>query len=64
VPLVLVLGHSNCGAFSSAIRVVEDNAELPGHLPGLVQSIKPAVEAAKAKSQRIFSRRRSPKMWR
>ena len=50
VPLVLVLGHSNCGAVSSAIRVVEDNAELPGHLPGLVQSIKPAVEAAKAKS--------------
>jgi len=50
VPLVLVLGHSNCGAVSSAIRVVEDNAELPGHLPSLVQSIKPAVEAAKAKS--------------
>jgi carbonic anhydrase len=45
-----MLGHSNCGAVSSAIRVVEDNAELPGHLPGLVQSIKPAVEAAKAKS--------------
>ncbi len=50
VPLVLVLGHSNCGAVEAAIKVVEDNAELPGHLPGLVQSIKPAVEAAKAKS--------------
>ncbi|MGH6794880.1 MAG: carbonic anhydrase [Methylocella sp.] len=50
VPLVLVLGHSNCGAVSAAIKVVEDNAQLPGHLPGLVQSIKPAVEAAKAKS--------------
>ncbi|MGH6800036.1 MAG: carbonic anhydrase, partial [Methylocella sp.] len=50
VPLVMVLGHSNCGALSAAIKVVEDNAELPGHLPGLVQSIKPAVEAAKAKS--------------
>jgi carbonic anhydrase len=50
VPLVMVLGHSKCGAVSAAIKVVEDNAELPGHLPGLVQSLKPAVEAAKAKS--------------
>jgi carbonic anhydrase len=50
VPLVMVLGHSNCGALSAAIKVVEDNAELPGYLPGLVQSLKPAVEAAKAKS--------------
>lgn len=50
VPLVLVLGHSNCGAVSAAIKVVEDKAELPGHLPELVLSIKPAVEAAKAKS--------------
>src|SRR5664279_2746634 len=41
VPLGMVLGHSNCGA---------DNAALPGHLPELVQSLKPAVEAAKAKS--------------
>jgi carbonic anhydrase len=46
VPLVMVLGHSNCGAVSAAIKDVEDNAVLPG----LVQSIKPAVEAAKAKS--------------
>jgi carbonic anhydrase len=50
VPLILVLGHSNCGAVAAAIKVVEDNAILPGHLPGLVQAIKPAVEAAKAKS--------------
>jgi carbonic anhydrase len=50
VPLVMVLGHSNCGAVSAAIKVVEDNAVLPGHLPELVQSLKPAVEAAKAKS--------------
>jgi carbonic anhydrase len=50
VPLVMVLGHSNCGAVAAAIKVVEDETQLPGHLPGLVQSIKPAVEAAKAKS--------------
>jgi carbonic anhydrase len=26
---------------------MKDNAKLPGHLPGLVRAIKPAVEAAK-----------------
>jgi carbonic anhydrase len=50
VPLVVVLGHSNCGAVDAAIKVIEENASLPGHLPGLVQSIKPAVEAAKLKA--------------
>ncbi|MGH6812028.1 MAG: carbonic anhydrase [Methylocella sp.] len=50
VPLVMVLGHSNCGAIAATINMAEDEAQLPGHLPGLVQSIKPAVEAAKAKS--------------
>ncbi|MGH6840681.1 MAG: carbonic anhydrase [Methylocella sp.] len=50
VPLVMVLGHSNCGAVSAAIKLVEDEAALPGHLPGLVRTLKPAVKAAKAKS--------------
>ncbi|MGQ0444103.1 MAG: carbonic anhydrase [Beijerinckiaceae bacterium] len=50
VPLVMVLGHSNCGALSAAIKVAEDDTALPGHLPGLVRSLKPAVEAAKATS--------------
>jgi carbonic anhydrase len=49
-PLIMVLGHSNCGAVGAAIKVVDEKAELPGHLPDLVQAIKPAVEAAKARS--------------
>jgi carbonic anhydrase len=49
IPLVVVLGHSNCGAVSATIKVVKDGAELPGHLPDLVNSIRPAVEAAIAK---------------
>ncbi|WP_127091481.1 carbonic anhydrase [Aquabacter cavernae] len=47
-PLIMVLGHSNCGAVDAAINVLKDNAKLPGHLPDLVKSIKPAVEKAKA----------------
>ncbi len=43
VPLLMVLGHTNCGAISAAVKVVTEHAELPGHLPELVASIEPAV---------------------
>jgi carbonic anhydrase len=43
VPLVMVLGHSNCGAVGAAIKVLKTKATLPGHLPGLISAIKPAV---------------------
>lgn len=46
-PLVFVLGHSSCGAVDAAIKSVQDNASLPGHLPGLIDQVKPAVLAAK-----------------
>jgi carbonic anhydrase len=46
VPLIVVLGHSKCGAVEAAIKVMTEKAELPGHLPELVASIRPAVEAA------------------
>ncbi len=45
--LIMVLGHSNCGAVDAAIKVIKENAELPGHLPDLIKSIKPAVEIAR-----------------
>jgi carbonic anhydrase len=48
VRLVLVLGHRNCGAVDAAIKAVKDGAELPGHLPGLIDAIRPAVLAAQA----------------
>lgn len=46
VPLVLVMGHSKCGAVSAAVNVVRDKAVVPGHLTSLVKQIRPAVEAA------------------
>lgn len=49
VPLIMVLGHSNCGAVAAAIKVVKDSAKLPGHLPELVAAIAPAVLAAQAR---------------
>ena len=46
VPLIVVLGHSACGAVDAAIKVLKDKAVLPGHLPELVSAIKPAVIVA------------------
>jgi carbonic anhydrase len=48
-PLVMILGHTNCGAIDAAIKVVKDRIELPGHLPELIKSIEPAVIAAHAR---------------
>jgi carbonic anhydrase len=45
-PLVMVLGHEACGAVDATIKSVTDNTTLPGHLPALVDAIRPAVQAA------------------
>ncbi len=46
IPLIVVLGHSGCGAVDAAIKVVKANAQLPGHLPELIAAIKPAAVIA------------------
>ncbi|WP_366556043.1 carbonic anhydrase [Aquibaculum sediminis] len=46
IPLILVLGHSGCGAVAATIGVIQDGIELPGSLPGLVNNLKPGVEIA------------------
>jgi carbonic anhydrase len=51
VPLIMVLGHSGCGAVAATIKVMKEKAELPGHLPELINAIKPAIDLAeKAKA--------------
>lgn len=45
-PLILVLGHTSCGAIAATIDVVKNGTQLPGHLPSLVNAIRPAVEEA------------------
>lgn len=47
-PLIVILGHSNCGAIDAAIKVVREGATLPGHLQEMVREIRPAVKAAKS----------------
>ncbi len=47
VPLILVLGHSNCGAVKSAVKHLDHHDPLPGSINGLVNLVKPAVTASK-----------------
>ena len=45
VPLILVLGHDECGAVGAAIAAVDpESAPLPVHIQGLVDQIMPAVD--------------------
>ncbi|HEX2529018.1 MAG TPA: carbonic anhydrase [Geminicoccus sp.] len=46
IPLLMVLGHSGCGAVDATIKVIQDRIELPGHLPDLVAALKPGVQRA------------------
>ena len=47
VPLILVLGHSGCGAVKAAIQHIDTSDSLPGAINGLVELIKPAVARSK-----------------
>ncbi len=50
-PLVVVLGHTHCGAVQAALG----NAELKGSLPKLIAMITPAVADAKAKAPKAVA---------
>lgn len=43
-PLLIVMGHTKCGAVTAVVK----EAELHGHLQALAEKIKPAVEKVKA----------------
>ena len=43
--LLMVLGHTDCGAVKAAIDVVTKGTTLPGELPAVTQPIEPAVRA-------------------
>lgn len=49
VPLIVVLGHEQCGAVAAASSVVGENAQLPPALTRMVQPILPAAIDAHAR---------------
>lgn len=49
VPVIVVLGHTGCGAMKAAIA----NKPLPGSLPHLVAQIRPAVKRAEQSQPQV-----------
>ena len=45
-PLIMVLGHTNCGAVSAVVKNAQKSAPLPGHIFMLVDALQPGVSAA------------------
>ena len=53
-PLIMVLGHSECGAVASAIEASQDGTQFPGSINDIVQTITPAVEKAKGEKGNLL----------
>ena len=51
VPLIVVLGHTNCGAVDATIRGGEPHT----HIESLVNAIRPAVEQARTESGSLLT---------
>ena len=49
-PLIVVMGHSSCGAVDAAVKHIDSVESLPGSLPGLVSQILPAAIETKDSS--------------
>jgi len=45
-PLLMVLGHTQCGAVTAALKVVKEKTRLPGSLPFLIGAIEASVHSA------------------
>ena len=44
-PVIMVLGHTECGAVKAAIKADKDNVDFPGHIQGITTALNPAVKA-------------------
>lgn len=45
-PVILVLGHTQCGAVGAAIDAVQHNTDFPGHIQNITTALAPAVHDA------------------
>lgn len=44
-PLVMVLGHSECGAIKAAIREIQSPKPLPGHIWDITDAVQPGISS-------------------
>lgn len=45
-PLIMVLGHTSCGAIQAAVKAYTENASFPGHIQTLTTALAPSVRQA------------------
>jgi carbonic anhydrase len=44
VKVIMVLGHTSCGAVNATVAALKKGNTLPGHIAGLVRAMKPGIE--------------------
>ncbi len=54
-PLLMVLGHSNCGAVHATVDAMKSKASVPGDIAAIVNAIVPAVKAVNGKPGDIYA---------
>lgn len=55
-PLIMILGHQNCGAVKAAVDAMNDPGKMPpGPLGALVSAIVPAAREAKARGGDVYA---------
>jgi carbonic anhydrase len=52
-PLIMVLGHTECGAVKAAMKAEQENTDFPGHIQSISTHIGAAVRAAKQQGGRV-----------
>jgi len=50
-PLIMVLGHTSCGAIGAAVKAYTENVSYPGHIQSLTSALAPAVREASKKAR-------------
>jgi carbonic anhydrase len=55
--VILVLGHTSCGAVNATVEALRKGNSLPGHIAGLASAMKPGIDAALAGPEEGLIRR-------
>ena len=55
VRLIMVLGHTECGAVKAAIEHIESNDKLPGSIGDLIDPIRPVVRSVAGRPGNKFA---------
>ncbi len=50
-PLIMVLGHTSCGAIDASVKAYTQNTSFPGHIQALTTALAPAVREASKKAK-------------